>query len=260
MQSIALQPTDVVIGVDTHKDEHVAVALDGLGRVLGEFFAEATATGYAQLLAWADEVGGPAAFGVEGTGSYGSGLARFLRREGRTVIEVSRPPRRGERRLDGKSDPIDAEHAARAVLAGTASAIPKLADGVVEAIRLVKIARDTAVKAHSQAMITLKTVIVTSSDELRAELKPLTDFKLMTTCASFESAADLSDPAAAIRHVLGSLARRWLELHEEIKIHTRQLKSLTKAAAPELVAQFGIGFDIAAAEPVNNFETLSFGN
>lgn len=246
MQSIALQPSDVVVGVDTHKDEHVAVALDGVGRRLGEILVEATAAGYAQLLTWADELGRTAAFGVEGTGSYGSGFTRFLRREGRKVIEVSRPPRRGERRLDGKSDPIDAEHAARAVLAGTATAIPKLADGVVEAIRLVKIARDTAVKVHSQAMITLKAVIVTSLDELRAELKPLPDFKLMTTCASFESTADLSDPAAAMRHVLGSLARRWLELHEEIKIHTRHLKSLTKAAAPELVAEFGIGFDIAA--------------
>ncbi len=246
MQSIALQHSDVVVGVDTHKDEHVAVALDGVGRRLGEILIEATAAGYAEVLTWADELGPPAVFGVEGTGSYGSGLARFLRREGRNVIEVSRPPRRGERRLDGKSDPIDAEHAARAVLAGTATAIPKLADGVVESIRLVKIARDTAVKAHSQAMITLKSVIVTSPDELRAELKSLTDFKLMTTCASYESAGHLSDPSAAIRHVLSSLALRWLELHEEIKIHTRHLKNLTETAAPELVAEFGIGFDIAA--------------
>jgi len=220
MQSIALQHSDVVVGVDTHKDEHVAVALDGVGRRLDEILIEATAAGYAEVLTWADELGPPAVFGVEGTGSYGSGLARFLRREGRNVIEVSRPPRRGERRLDGKSDPIDAEHAARAVLAGDATAIPKLADGVVESIRLLKIARDTAVKVHSQAMITLKTVIVTSPDELRAELKSLTDFRLMTTCAAFESAGHLSDPSAALRHVLSSLALRWLELHEEIKIHT----------------------------------------
>ncbi len=246
MPSIALQHTDVIVGVDTHKDEHVAVALDGLGGRLGERFVEATTPGYAGLLAWATQLGRPMAFGVEGTGSYGSGLARFLRREGNTVIEVGRPPRRSERRLDGKSDPIDAEHAARAVLAGTATATPKLADGAVEAIRLVKIARDTAVKAHSQAMIALKATIITASDELRAELKLLTDFALVTTCASFQSATDLSDPAVAMRHVLASLARRWLELHEEIKIHTRHLKSLTKAAAPQLVEAFGIGFDIAA--------------
>ncbi len=111
-------------------------------------------------MAWAD-LDTVALFGVEGTGSYGSGLARFLRRHARRVIEVSRPPRKGERRLSGKSDSVDAEHAAREVLAGKATAVPKLADGIVEAIRLVKIARDSAVNAHSQAMITLKATLVT---------------------------------------------------------------------------------------------------
>ena len=141
MTSIALSRDDVLVGVDTHKDEHVAVALDGLGGRLGVCALAANPDGYAELLAWADGLGGVVAFGVEGTGSYGSGLARFLRRYGRKVIEVSRPPRKGERRLSGKSDTIDAEHAARQVLAGKATAQPKLADGIVEAIRLVKIAR-----------------------------------------------------------------------------------------------------------------------
>lgn len=118
MASIALDRSDVVVGVDTHKDEHLAVALDGLGGRLGEITVAANADGYAELLAWADQLGPVKAFGVEGTGSYGSGLARFLRRQGRKVIEVSRPPRKGERRLSGKSDVIDAEHAAREVLAG----------------------------------------------------------------------------------------------------------------------------------------------
>ncbi|MGH7426041.1 MAG: hypothetical protein ACREJP_07715 [Candidatus Methylomirabilales bacterium] len=94
----------------------------------------------------------------------------------------------------------------------------------------MKIVRDTAVKVQSQAMITLKATLVTGSEELRAELKPLTDFALVAACASFESADDISDPGDAMRHVLGSLARRWLELHEEIKVHTRHLKALTAAA------------------------------
>ncbi len=136
MTSMALGRGDVVVGVDTHKDEHVAVAIDGLGG-LGELTLAANPGGYTELLTWADQLGAVAVWGVEGTGSYGSGLARFLRRHGRRVVEVSRPPRQGERRLSGKSDPIDAEHAAREVLAGRASATPKLADGVVEAIRLV---------------------------------------------------------------------------------------------------------------------------
>ena len=164
------------------------------------------------------------AFGVEGTGSYGIGLARFLRRHGVKVIEVSRPPRKGERRAAGKSDTVDAEHAARQVLSGQATASPKTSDGDIEVLRLVKIARDTAVRAHTAAMITLKATLVTASDELRAELEPLTDFKLITACATFDPSGELTDPAAAMRHVLGSLARRWLELHEEIKIHTRHLK------------------------------------
>jgi transposase len=246
MGSIALGRADVVIGVDTHKDRHAAVAVDGLGGRLGDLDIAATSDGYTELLAWAGSHGRIAAFGVEGTGSYGSGLARFLHRRGQTVIEVSRPPRSGERRQAGKSDPIDAEHAARAVLAGTATATPKLADGAVEAIRLVKIARDTAVKAHTQALSALKATLVTAPDELRAELEPLTSFALAAACASLEVAEEISDPDEAIRHVLASLARRWLELHEEIKVHARHLRTLTAGAAPKLTEAFGIGFDTAA--------------
>ena len=246
MTSIALGRGDVVIGVDTHKDEHVAVAVDGLGGRLAHLAISADVAGYAHLLEWADQLGAVAAFGVEGTGSYGSGLARFLRRHGRKVVEVSRPPRKGERRLSGKSDTIDAEHAAREVLAGKAKATPKLADGIVEAIRLVKIARDSAVTAHSQAMITLKATLVTASDDLRAELEPLSNFRLIKACAGLDTTGDIGDPAVAMRQTLASLARRWLELHEEIKAHTRRLKDLTKTAAPDLVAAFGIGPDTAA--------------
>jgi len=241
MPSIALARTDVIVGVDTHKDEHVAVIIDGLGGRLAEQFIPATAAGYAQLQAWAHAQGHIVAFGVEGTGSYGSGLTRFLRRNGHTVYEVSRPPRKAERRLQGKSDTVDAEHAARQVLAGTATAVPKLGDGDIETLRLVKVARDTAVKAHSQAMITLKATLVTASDELRAELEPLTDFKLITACAAFPPATELGDAGTAMRHVLGTLACRWLTLHEEIKIHSRHLKARTKAVAPQMVAAYGIG-------------------
>ena len=246
MGSIALERGDVVVGVDTHKDQHVAVALDGLGGRLGELLIDATNQGYAELLAWAVSLGAVHAFAVEGCGSYGLGLARFLRRCGHPPVEVSRPPRAGERRLSGKSDAIDAEHAARSVLAGTATVTPKLADGQVEAIRLVKIARDTAVKAHSTAIITLKAVLVTAAQGLRDELEPLSDYKLVTACASLAVADNLADPDIAMRHTLACLAQRWLDLHEEIKIHSRHLKTLTRAAAPQLLDAFGIGVDIAA--------------
>jgi len=245
-----LRRDDVIVGVDTHKDEHVAVLLDGLGGRLGEKFIRATAAGFADLLTFChDQVGVKGrliGFGVEGTGSYGIGLARFLRRHGLSVHEVHRPPRKGERRMSGKSDTIDAEHAARQVLGGSIMAVPKTADGQIEALRLLKIARDTAVKAQTTAMITLKATLVTAGDQLRAELEPLTDHKLILACADLASATSLTDPDAAMRHVLGSLARRWLTLHEEVRFHSAHLKAQTKAAAPQLVEAVGVGFDIAA--------------
>lgn len=247
MTSIALGRTDVIVGIDTHKDEHVAVAIDGLGGIIGQpRFVAANPTGYAELFDWAQSLGTVHAFGVEGCGSYGSGLAKFLRRHDQTVREVARPPRRGERRMSGKSDTIDAEHAARTVLSGQGTATPKLADGQIEAIRLIKIARNTAVKAHSTTMITLKAIVVTASDDLRGVLEPLTDHQLILTCAALDTAGDIGDPAVAIRHSLASLARRYLDLHEEIKTHSRHLKALTKAAAPQMLERFGVGFDTAA--------------
>jgi transposase len=246
MAIIALHPDDVVIGVDTHKEQHVAVALDGLGGRLDDVALAATPVGYAEMLRWADGLGRVCMFGVEGAGSYGSGLARFLHRQGRRVVEVSRPARKGERRLVGKSDVIDAEHAAREVLTGKAMSTPKTADGTVEAIRLIKIARDSAMRAHSQAMITLKATLVTAVDDERAALEPLADFRLIRACAALDTRGDIADPKIAMRHLLSALARRWLELHEEIKEHSGHLKRLTGAAAPDLVAAFGIGPDIAA--------------
>ena len=225
----------------------MAVALDGLGGRLGEpLLVDATNDGYAELLAWASRLGPVHAFAVEGCGSYGIGLARFLRRHGHPPVEVSRPPRAGERRASGKSDAIDAEHAARSALAGTGLVTPKLADGQVEAIRLVKIARDTAVKAHTTAIITLKAVLVTAPQDLRDQLEPLSDFKLLTACAALEVTGDLADPAVAMCHTMACLAARWFDLHEEIKIHSAHLKALTRAAAPQLLDAFGVGLDIAA--------------
>lgn len=247
MASIALDRGDVIVGVDTHKDQHVAVAIDGVGGLIDEpKFFDANNDGYAELLAWARSLGTVHVFAVEGCGSYGIGLVRFLRRHGHLPVEVSRPPRAGARRMSGKSDAIDAEHAARTALAGVGVVTPKLADGQVEAIRLVKIARDTAVKAHTTAMITLKAVLVTADQDLRDQLEALSDFKLVAACSELDASADLADPAVAMRHTLASLARRWFDLHAEIKTHSKQLKALTRAAAPELLDAFGVAVDIAA--------------
>lgn len=242
----SIPPDGIVVGVDTHKDFHVVYACDGLGRYVGDRQIAATLEGYVEFIEWTAGLGRVHACGVEGTGSYGLGLARFLRRHNFKVTEVCRPARAGERRLAGKSDLIDAEHAARQVLAGTATVTPKTADGAVEAIRVLKIARDSAVKAEKTALITLKAVIVTANDELRSTLQPLTPFKLVTACAQLSLPATVTSPDHAIVHTLAHLAQRWLSLHTEIKTHTKALEALTAQAAPDLVAAFGVGFDTAA--------------
>ena len=142
----------IVVGIDTHKYAHAAVALDQVGGVIATITIPVDRAGYTQLHRWASELGEQVDFGVEGSGSYGAGVTSFLRRRGHRVLEVNRPDR-GVRHLRGKNDTIDAETAARAVLSGAATAVPKTADGTVEMIRHVKIAKDTAVKARSQAIV-----------------------------------------------------------------------------------------------------------
>jgi transposase len=140
MGSLSLPDAEMLVslGVDTHSDTHVGVVLDQLGRRLGTLSVPATAAGYAELLTWANRLGTLERVGVEGTGSYGAGLSRFLRAKGFNVVEVNRPNRQHGRKV-GKSDPTDAEAAARAVLAGTATGKPKGADGLVEMIRTLRI-------------------------------------------------------------------------------------------------------------------------
>ena len=172
----------VIVGVDTHKHVHVAVAIDTCGIRLGDRSCAADSDGYQQLITWAERHGRVAAFGIEGTGSYGAGLARAVRRAGHQVLEVNRGDRR-TRRIAGKSDTVDAETAARSVLAGQSTAIPKTADGAVEMMRHLKVARRTAVKARTSAMITLKPIIVHAPPVLREALHDLTDPGLLTRCA-----------------------------------------------------------------------------
>ena len=172
---------EVIIGVDTHKDQHVAVAIDGRGVRLGENHVPATTCGYEELERWSRSLGAIHSFGVEGTGSYGAGVSRFLTGRGYTVIEVNRPDR-SVRYRKGKSDPTDAEMAARGVLAGVADATPKSGEGEVEMIRMLKSARDSAVKARTQAGNQMKALVVTAPAELREMLDGLTTSALAKRC------------------------------------------------------------------------------
>ena len=236
---------DIVVGVDTHRDSHVAVALDALGGRLGERSVPTTRAGYTDLERWASGLGLVRAFGVEGTGSYGAGLARQLRAGGHVVREVDRPDRQARRRL-GKSDPLDAEAAARAVLAGTATTRPKRADGSVEALRLLVLTRRSAEKARSAAMIQLRAVMVTAPAELRETLTGLGPVALLERCAAFRPGAPI-DPWSATRHALRALARRIRALDEELAGTVSAMDRLTLGRAPALRATFGVGPDSAAA-------------
>lgn len=160
--------TDIIIGVDTHKFIHAAVAINALGARLSTMTIPVNGNGYRTLEAWAQSLGSVRAFGIEGTGSYGAGLSRFLCEQGHAVLEVNRPNRQ-LRRQKGKSDPLDAESAARAVLSGQANALPKSGTSAVEMIRQIKVARDTAVKGRTQAMQTMKAIIVSAPAALREQ-------------------------------------------------------------------------------------------
>jgi transposase len=235
----------VTIGVDTHKDSHVAAARDQLGRRLATTQVAATRAGYAQLLAWAQGLGEPVAWGVEGTGSYGAGLARYLCGHGQRVLEVNRPDRQARRRR-GKSDPVDADAAARAVQAGEATGIPKAQDGLVEMARALRVARQSAVKARTQAINAIKALLVTAPDELREQLAGLTITKLVRQAAALDPDT-LTTPTAAAALALGGLARRCQHLDAEIAVLTARLDRLAATAAPKLRALLGVGPDSAAA-------------
>ena len=235
---------EVIIGVDTHKDQHVAVAIDGRGVRLGENHVPATTCGYEELERWSRSLGEIHAFGIEDTGSYGAGVARFLTGRGYTVIEVNRPDR-SVRYRKGKSDPTDAEMAARAVLAGVADATPKSGEGEVEMIRMLKSARDSAVKARTQAANQMKALVVTAPAELREMLDGLTTSALAKRCRSFRPSR-LDDPRAAAKYALRSLACRYRQLSEEVRDLEAEMERLTRSVAPTLLNAFGVGPDTAA--------------
>lgn len=235
----------VYLGVDTHSDAHVGVALDEAGRRIGELSVLNSEAGYAELLGWALGFGYPVAVGVEGTGSYGAGLSRFLRAKGLLVVEVNRTSRQHRRRY-GKHDAGDAEAAARAVLAGTASGEPKGADGAAESLRALRVARRSAVKARTQAANQLHALLSTAPDELREGLRGLPTKHLAGRAARFRCGSGPVGPTAATKLAMRSVARRYRMLSEEISELDDRIERLVGEAAPELVALDGVGPDTAA--------------
>jgi transposase len=231
-------------GVDTHLDAHVAAALNPLGVLLGTESFATTPAGYKQMTEWFESFGTLAQVGVEGTGSYGAGLARFLRRRGIEVKEINRPNRQ-VRRLSGKSDPLDAIEAARAALSGRFSGT-KSRDGAVEAIRVLVVAKRSARHARTKALTQMRHLSVTSPDQLRCRLHDLSIPRLVTEGAKLRPGRGSDPVMAATKASISSLAHRIRLLDQEIAELDAMLEPLLCATAPKLLALFGVGPDSAA--------------
>jgi transposase len=243
MESMPAPAPPVTVGVDTHLDLHVAAVVDQTGRLLSTQGFPASTRGSVALVTWAERFGPVERIGVEGTGTYGAGLTRFMRAYGLEVVEVNRPDR-SLRRRRGKSDPIDAQAAARATLAGVAATTPKTREGQVEMIRVLRVARRGALKARVAAAHQLYGVLHSAPEELRQPLLGLKTKALVGVCAAMRP-GPLTSPLAATKASLRSLARRWQQLQSELIQLDTQLQTLVTSVAPTLVALPGVGVDTA---------------
>lgn len=241
-----MQTTPVVGGVDTHKDLHVAAVVDENDEVLGTQSFATTRQGYKLMLTWMRTFGALQRIGVECTGSYGAGLLRYMQAAGVPVLEVTAPDK-FDRRRRGKNDDFDAESAAHAAFAGQRTVTPRSRDGMVESLRVLKICRKTAVQARRVALQIIQTTIVCAPDHLRDALRKMTRMQLIRTLATWRP--DLTgyrNVEGSYRIALKSLARRYLELHDEVADLDDMIEAIVKELAPELIARHSIGLNSAA--------------
>jgi transposase len=229
----------VAIGIDTHKEEHVAVALDRLGVQLDARSEPASAAGYLALWRWAQTLGEPA-FAIEGSGSYGAGLSRFLVASGALVYECERPRRRTRGRA--KSDLIDAALIGRRLLSGEGLSRPR-GGGVREDLRLLLAERRGAVRAQTATLNQLQAVLVAAPEPLRKRLAGLRGAPLAAACARLRSGGEREQVP---RNVLRRLGRRAQALAAELAETDRELEQLVAALVPELLAECGVGAVCAA--------------
>ena len=228
----------LICGVDTHADTIMVAVCDPTGRLLETCEFPVTSGGHRRLAGWLDSLGGVSVAGVEGTASYGRATTDFLIGRGVRVVEVIRPNRQTRRR-HGKSDPADAVAAARAVISGEADAVPKSGEGPVEAIRVLQIARSSAIKARTQASNQLRDLIITAPLELRERLRPLSTARRVEICSRLRTGSPL-------KVALQMLARRYQSLTVEIDALTSRLHQLVVSTAPSLISMHGVGPDVAA--------------
>ena len=233
-------------GVDTHADIHVAAAIDDNGGLLGVESFPATESGFEDLLGWLVGFGEVVRVGVEGTGSWGVGLARFLHAHEVVVVEVDRPNRQTRRR-QGKSDPTDAVSAARAALSGVATVVPKSRNGAVEEMRVLMVARRSARQQRIQSLNQLRHLVFTAPEEIRTRFKDRYKTGLVTEAANMRPRKE-SDPIIYTTNVvIRGLARRIQGLNTETTTIDRVLTQLISETAPSLLELHGIGVDTAAS-------------
>lgn len=236
----------VVGGVDTHKDLHVSAVIDTQGRLLASMGFPTTRKGYRLMLEWMRSFGVLEVVGVEATGTYGAGLLRYMSGKGVSVLEVTAPDRRS-RRMRGKNDHLDAEAAAHAALSGQRIVTPKTRDGMIEALRVLRACRKGAIQARRIALQMIGNTIVSAPDRLRDTVRDMTRMQLIRTLAAWRP--DMSgyrELETAYRIALKSLARRYLELHDEIADLDAMIRSIVDELAPDLVARHSIGYGSAA--------------
>ncbi|AAT88380.1 transposase [Leifsonia xyli subsp. xyli] len=237
--------TSVFAGVDTHKEIHVAAVVDETGTILGTHSFSTTRAGYRALLAWVRSQGALVRIGIEGTGSYGAGLARHLAKNEVTILEVDRPDR-SDRRRKGKDDDLDAINAARAALHERRTTIPKSKDGAVEALRILRVARAQAVRERRNTLQLLRMSIVAAPDEVRDQVRNLTRMQLIRHLAAWRpDTSNATDPVVAYRVALKSFGRRYIELTDEIVDLDDLINPIVESLAPQLLERVGIGIEVA---------------
>jgi transposase len=237
---------EVTGGVDTHADTHVAAAIDHNGGLLGIESFTADQAGYESLVGWLVGFGEVIRIGVEGTGSWGVGLTRFLHSQDVVVVEVDRPNRQKRRKV-GKSDPTDALAAARAALSGEASVTPKTRNGPVEQMRVLMVARRSARQQRIQTLNQLRHLVFCAPEPIRVRFKDRYKTGLVTEAANMRPRQG-SDPVTYTTNlVIRNLARRIKALNAEMRSIDQTLITLIGDTAPSLFELYGLGPDTAAS-------------
>ncbi|SDL62764.1 Transposase [Modicisalibacter muralis] len=236
----------IVGGVDTHKELHVAAVVDEHDRILGSASFPTTRHGYKSMLGWMRVFGTVDRIGVECTGTYGAGLLRYLQHANITTLEVTAPDKTA-RRKRGKDDTIDAENAAHAAFAGIRTVTPKTRDGMTESLRVLKVCRKSAVAARRVALQMIQMQVVSAPEALRDLLRNMTRMQLIRTLAAWRpDLTGFRDVTTAYRIALKSLARRYLELHDEIADLDVMIAAIVDELAPDLIARCAVGYESAA--------------